>query len=206
VHHIRRAHNRHRAHRRPDQRSQLRLVAGTGDFSAQTSPNPQTARQRAPARVPMHYHIYKVVVVSRPPGWLASGRQSEQEHPPKIPGRKIFLRWCRPRSTPVWGGRRCIYPSVGGQWQFIAQCPSKPVPVCGCRWEGSVAVIWKKFLPARDPGRVLHQRAGEGERAPEREPRARRKGQLKRVLGPIPQRQTRRRFRFEVRIDLRQWP
>jgi hypothetical protein len=31
--------------------------------------------------------------------------------------------WCRPRSAPVWGGRRCIYPSVGGQWQCIAQCP-----------------------------------------------------------------------------------
>jgi hypothetical protein len=27
----------------------------------------------------------------------------------------------------MWGGRRCIYPSVGGQWQFIAQCPlSRP--------------------------------------------------------------------------------
>jgi hypothetical protein len=35
------------------------------------------------------------------------------------------------RSAPVWDGRRCIYPSVGGQWQFIAQCPFKPVPVCG---------------------------------------------------------------------------
>jgi hypothetical protein len=40
-------------------------------------------------------------------------------------------------STPVWGG----------QWQFIAQCPSKPVPVCGRRWEGSVGHL--EEIPAR---------------------------------------------------------
>jgi hypothetical protein len=30
---------------------------------------------------------------------------------------------CRPGSAPVWGWGLSPHPSVGGQWQYIAQCP-----------------------------------------------------------------------------------
>jgi hypothetical protein len=69
---------------------------------------------------------------------------------------------CRPGSAPVWGWGLSPHPSVGDQWQCIAQCPSKLVPVCGCRWEGSVGHL--EEIPARaglgmQLGRAVSERA-----------------------------------------------
>jgi hypothetical protein len=55
----------------------------------------------------------------------------------------------RRRSAPVWCGRRCINPSVGGQWQFIAQCPSKPASLDDSGHAGGPMLRGRKRRNAR---------------------------------------------------------
>jgi hypothetical protein len=55
---------------------------------------------------------------------------------------------CRPGSAPVCGWGRSPRPSVGGQLQLIAQCPSKSVPVCGCQHGGhmDIRLEWRALV------------------------------------------------------------